>query len=233
MAQPMRPITNMRFTLVFDFDGTLNNWCYDVSPQVQGMLVQRLRGKKSPDEIAKALSAPGFASAVKQFFPVSQRSQVMTWIIKRTVAQVDAGEITPPNLKSFLTVLAQSYDLAVFSARDHISLRKGLKNMGILDLFKAVEGHHGTYMPKPDPIGFLQFLESNGMPKIGAIYIGDKLSDLEMARAAGVAFIGASWLRDTLQPSDCDHLCTRLDQLSCMISDLTNRKVFRDITSQE
>ncbi len=48
-----------------------------------------------------------------------------------------------------------------------------------------------THKPGPEPIEHA--LELLGRPKAGAVYVGDAVSDLQAARAAGVAAVGVTW----------------------------------------
>ena len=48
-----------------------------------------------------------------------------------------------------------------------------------------------THKPGPEPIEHA--LELLGRPREGAVYVGDAASDLQAARAAGVAAVGVTW----------------------------------------
>ena len=48
-----------------------------------------------------------------------------------------------------------------------------------------------THKPGPEPIEYA--LELLGRPKEGVVYVGDAASDLQAARAAGIAAVGVTW----------------------------------------
>ncbi len=212
--------TDERPTIVFDFDGTLSNWTYDVTPIVTELFVSLLAEERSKTEIVQALDCQGYGTAINKLFPSSKRKAVLDLVTDLALRQVEAGAISPSNLEDTLETLQSDYKLAIFSARDPVSLNRALSKMGVAIYFDEVEGHVGAYAPKPDPSGFLSFLQANSVSLQKAIYIGDKHVDVIMAREAGVKFIGAAWLRSTLLENSCDHICQELSCLPELIEQL-------------
>lgn len=59
--------------------------------------------------------------------------------------------------------------------------------------FFYVQGQSERFARKPDPEALLDCIAQTGLPKEEIIYVGDSDVDVEFARRAGIACIGASW----------------------------------------
>lgn len=221
----MRPIIRGRPTVLLDFDGTLATAFTDSTPRVRKLLKQRLHGRKTPAEIDQALTLPGYASAINALFALSERDEIWGDVITITSAQITAGVDLPELLSPVLNRLAARCNLAVFSARDPVSLTLALKRAGISDLFVSVEGYLGAYPPKPDPSGIKELVSRMGVPLASAVYVGDSEVDLQMAQAAGMPFVAAAWMRDRIKPGDTSHHCASFDTLPAVISELSRSSV--------
>lgn len=221
----MRPIIKERPTVLLDFDGTLAVALTDSTPRVRKLLQQRLHGRKTLTEIDQALTLPGYANAINALFALAERAEVWDDVIAITTAQITAGVDLPELLSPVLSRLAARCNLAVFSARDPVSLTLALDRVGIGDLFVSVEGYLGTYPPKPDPSGVKELVNCMGVPLASAVYVGDSKIDLQMAQAAGMPFVAAGWMRDRIKPGDTPHHCASFDTLPAVISELSRSSV--------
>ncbi|WP_158526390.1 HAD family hydrolase [Phaeobacter inhibens] len=221
----MRPIIRERPTVLLDFDGTLANARTDATPRVRKLLQQRLHGRKTLAEINQALTPPGYANAINALFPLAERAEIWDNVITITTAQINAGVTLPELLSPVLSMLAARCNLAVFSARDPVSLTLALERAGINDLFVSVEGYLGAYPPKPDPSGVQALVSRMGVPLDRAVYVGDSQVDLQMAQASGMPFVAAGWMRDRIKPGDTRHHCASFDTLPAVISALSSSSV--------
>lgn len=59
--------------------------------------------------------------------------------------------------------------------------------------FDIVIAEDDVHSPKPDPHGLVLALEALRVPPSRAIYVGDSLSDMHAARAAGLMAVGVLW----------------------------------------
>ena len=59
--------------------------------------------------------------------------------------------------------------------------------------FFYVQGQSGRFARKPDPEALLDCIAQSGAPEEEIIYVGDSNVDVEFARRAGIACIGAAW----------------------------------------
>jgi HAD superfamily hydrolase (TIGR01549 family) len=95
-----------------------------------------------------------------------------------------------PGVIEMLDDLSKSYQLGIVTSG---SKSRVLRDVGRLDIHKyfstLITGDDIT-KPKPDPQGLIQALDHLSIVPTEAIYVGDAYADFEMARAAGVPFIG-------------------------------------------
>jgi len=223
----MPPTTNKDLHIVFDFDGTLIDWAYDTTPLVISFIKECLGEAFTDHHLELLTTTQGFASSVNAFFKTDERIQIIEKIAAIACEQVDNAALIPPNMKKVLERLKLNHKLYIFSARDPHSLKYASDKMGISHLFEVISGFDGKHKPKPDVCGFNAFLRKQNLATDQILYIGDKRSDLTMAHDAGVEFIGAGWLRDTLSESDCDNFCADLRSLSILIGKLGSQKALK------
>jgi phosphoglycolate phosphatase len=82
--------------------------------------------------------------------------------------------------------------LAVHTNKPGEPARRILEGLGVLDRFVGVVG--GDEAPrKPDPTGTRRLLEELGIGAAEALYVGDSLIDLELARAVPMPVAAVSW----------------------------------------
>jgi len=68
-----------------------------------------------------------------------------------------------------------------------------LQELGIADMFGALVGFEDVSAPKPDPEGVLNVLERLGSSPSETVVVGDSLSDVRSAKAAGCRSCYALW----------------------------------------
>ena len=105
----------------------------------------------------------------------------------------DAGEVTPtcPNLAEVLTALKQrNKRLAVVTTDNELITRKCLQKLGVEELFDKIYVDDGKTPLKPDPYCVEDFLQRIGLQENSIVVIGDTVTDVLLARNAGVAVIG-------------------------------------------
>jgi AHBA synthesis associated protein len=97
-------------------------------------------------------------------------------------------------VRELLTDLRQrGYRLAVATGKSGPRARSLLKELGLLDRFDHVIGSDEVSRPKPAPDIMLRALQLMGVQPEEALVIGDAVTDIRSARAAGVLAVGATW----------------------------------------
>lgn len=101
-----------------------------------------------------------------------------------------------PGVVDVLPTLARTHRLFIHSASESLLVRTDLQSLGLLHLFDFVCGSDWQPSPKPDASSFLALAELLTAARSSfahAWYVGDAPTDLEIARAAGLRFVGAGY----------------------------------------
>ena len=92
-------------------------------------------------------------------------------------------------------------------------LKEILKQPAIINFFKTVVTGDDVKVPKPSPEGLEIALRNLDKQPDEVIYIGDSSADYEMAKAAGVYFIGVSSEFNSLSSDHPDYSIHSLNDL--------------------
>jgi HAD superfamily hydrolase (TIGR01509 family) len=93
-----------------------------------------------------------------------------------------------PGLLDVLDELARSYRLAMASNRGR-TLNEVARRFGLDRHLRCVVGVLDVTRPKPEPDMLLACLERLGAAAAETVFVGDAVSDLDAARAAGMHFV--------------------------------------------
>lgn len=97
-----------------------------------------------------------------------------------------------PEVKEVLKKLSCKFTLGIVTSGSKVRVERDLKAAGIYNFFKVIITGDDIKNPKPSPEGLQLAIERLNTNTNNAIYIGDSSADYEMAKAAGVYFIGVS-----------------------------------------
>ncbi|MEL7280666.1 MAG: HAD-IA family hydrolase [Pseudomonadota bacterium] len=193
-------MTDLRL-VIFDVDGTLVDSQADIIAAMSAAFGKA--GHPAPSradilgivglslEIAIPKLAPGLDSATQ--------SQMVDWYKDAYVelrAKVGAAQSSPlyPHVRATLDALHAQPEtlLGVATGKSRRGLDKLLEGHALQALFvtQQVSDHHPS---KPHPSMLHAALSDTGVAAQNAVMIGDTTFDMQMARAAGIAFIGVSW----------------------------------------
>jgi len=210
--------------LVFDFDGTLSNWHYDITPMVIELLKQYLAEDRYEELELKFRSAAGYACIVKDMISPKYERIVMDEVHSLACKQVLKGTILPDSFLATMRKLSKDWKLFILSGRDPVSLELALHKTGIFPLITDFQGHDGKYLPKPSPESLIALMSKHGLVTEDIVYVGDKASDQNMAIKARAQFVAAGWLRNHLTPKECETHCTSFEDLPSLLSNLKGLK---------
>lgn len=99
-----------------------------------------------------------------------------------------------PGVRPMLTLLHQrGIRTAVATGKSGVRARSLLTQLDLLSLFDVVIGSDEVARPKPAPDIVVRALGHLDVPARAAVMIGDAVTDLHSARAAGVAAAAATW----------------------------------------
>lgn len=111
----------------------------------------------------------------------------------------------PSDLRSTLEELNSIYTLGLVTSRMGRAIEEVLRPSGISDFFDVKIGIEDAEMPKPHPAPLLVALERLQSSADRAVYIGDSMTDIDAAHAAGMRSI-------LLSSASHDDATTRIDQ---------------------
>jgi len=183
-----QPIT----TLLFDFDGTL----LDTNDLIIQSFLSVL-GKRYPGRFTKEDALGFIGPSLKQTFDEIDESLTELMIQEYrawNIAMHDELAVEFDGVAETLRLLkAKGVKMAIVSTKRSDIVKKGMKLMGIEDLFEVVIGLDNVVNPKPDPEPILLALEQLGAKKEEALMIGDNSHDIEGGHNAGVRTAGVAW----------------------------------------
>lgn len=105
------------------------------------------------------------------------------------------------------------YTLGMVTSGSKSRVVRDLKATGIAHFFKTIVTGDDIKTPKPSPEGLELALRNLNKKADEAVYIGDSSADCEMAKAAGVYFIGVSSKFDSINPAHPDYFIKSINDL--------------------
>ncbi len=183
-----QPIT----TLLFDFDGTLLDTNELIIQSFLSVLGKRFPGRFTREDVLHFIGP-----SLKQTFDGIDENLADELILEyrawnfemhdQMVVEFDGVSETLRLLKS------RGIKMAIVSTKRHSGIVRGLKFMGIEDIFEIVISLDDVVNPKPDPEPILLALEGLNATPQEALMIGDNSHDIEGGQNALVRTAGVSW----------------------------------------
>ncbi|MCZ8537505.1 pyrophosphatase PpaX [Paenisporosarcina quisquiliarum] len=183
-----KPIT----TLLFDFDGTL----LDTNELIIQTFLSVL-GKRYPGRFTKEDVLHFIGPSLKQTFD-SIDETLTEELIKEyrawNIEMHDQMAVEFDGVADTLRILkARGIKMAIVSTKKQDIIQRGLKLMGIEDIFEVVIALDDVVNPKPDPEPIVLALNRLNASKEEALMIGDNSHDIEGGQNAGVRTAGVAW----------------------------------------
>lgn len=110
-----------------------------------------------------------------------------------------------PEVKDVLSILVEHYTLGLVTSGSRSRIERDMIATGINTFFKTVVTGDDIKTPKPSPEGLEIALRNLNASANTAVYIGDSSADFEMAKAAGVYFIGVTSAFNSLSDNHPDY----------------------------
>ena len=123
----------------------------------------------------------------------------------------------PGVIESLLT-LNKYYSLGLVTSGSKVRVERDLKATGIHHFFKTVVTGDDIKTPKPSPEGLQLALSKVESKADETIYVGDSTADYEMAKAAGVYFIGVNSEFESLITNHPDYVVNSIADLPRLLS---------------
>ncbi len=178
---------------MFDLDGTLID-TVDLIYRSFDHAVQKVLGKNlTREELLQNIGRP-LEAQMKVFSP-TQSDLLLDAYIKHNLAEHDENISKYPYIVETLNWLVQEKAMklgVVTSKKRDLSLR-GLKIVGLFDLFDVVVAMEDTENHKPNPEPVTEALKLLRCSASETLFIGDSPFDIDAGRAAGVFTGAALW----------------------------------------
>jgi HAD superfamily hydrolase (TIGR01549 family) len=184
----------IQHALIFDCDGTLMDSLGNALASFHFALEQLGKPRSTPE--------------ITRYFRVSADRILMQLLNDETLAQKayqiykeHQARLAPqtriyPGVIQLLELAHQaSIPMGIVTGRHRQDLEILLQPHGLLRYFHVIVTDNELSEPKPSPEGLLKALAQFGLPASQAFYIGDSLSDIHAAHAAGVRAVAALWDR--------------------------------------
>jgi pyrophosphatase PpaX len=183
--------------VIFDVDGTLTRTNELIFASFNHVAEKYLGRRFAPEEIIALFGPPEEGAVVKVFGPETV-DEVMEELLRfyasrhRELASLHAGI---EEILSFLK--GRGIPLAVFTGKGRKTTSITLDVLQVSGYFDMIVSGNDVRCHKPHPEGILRVLERFGATPASALMVGDSLSDIQAARAAGVPIASVLW--------DCYH----------------------------
>ena len=180
-------------TVIFDLDGTLIDTVPLIVASHRHALATVLGRELPEEELREGIGRP-LLEQMRVFD--EERAQELFDVYREFNHRVHDEYVTafPGMLELCDDLRARGVPVAVATSKmlDAVVLAYGVVP-GLEERIDAMVTIENTKTHKPGPEPIEHALELLGRPKQGAVYVGDAVSDMLAARAAGVAAVGVTW----------------------------------------
>lgn len=111
------------------------------------------------------------------------------WEFAKTTPSTDELLQTPPHAAEIIHTLKKNYRLGIVTSRIRENIDPVFQLLGVHDCFASVVGYEDSINHKPHPEPLLVAAERLGVRPHDTVYVGDALSDIQAAKAAGMPII--------------------------------------------
>jgi phosphoglycolate phosphatase len=178
---------------VFDLDGTLIDTAPDLIGSLNGVLAEQglppvavADARHVVGKGAKIMIERGFALAGAQV-PPDRASALFDRFIEIYLGRIALESAMFDELESTLDLLAAEGAILAVCTNKRTDLALALLDaLNLTGRFAAVIGADGAPAPKPDPRHLIAAIDAAGASPDRALMVGDSISDVLAAKAAGV-----------------------------------------------
>jgi phosphoglycolate phosphatase len=185
---------------VFDLDGTLADTALDLVATLNVVLEREglpplsiEEGRAVVGAGARALIERGIAVAGREVAPAHLDELHRLFLAYYSEHLCDCTRLFPGVVQALDQLQAAGFRLAVCTSKNEAYSVDVLRGLGIADRFAAVCGRESFPYVKPDPRHLLLTIKQAGGDPARAIMVGDSLTDIATARAAGIPIIAVTF----------------------------------------
>ena len=182
----MTPLNQQYKAILFDFDGTLLD-SFPAHYRAYEVTLAHFNMQLTP-ELYKQTFSPNWLAMYKAMDIPEER-----WEEADSYWLAEVRKHRPqlfPEARPLLDALSSKYMLGLVTSGSLDRVLRDLASTAIHDLFQVIVTGDDISNPKPDPEGLSIALDKLRIRPSEALYVGDAREDCQMARAAGVQFVG-------------------------------------------
>jgi phosphoglycolate phosphatase len=187
-------------TLVFDLDGTLAETAPDLIAALNFVLasegveaVPLASARSLVGAGARALIARGFALGGRPLQPEKLETLFAMFLDYYNAHIADHSRLFPGVVACLDRCAAAGWRLAVCTNKVEHSSRLLLAKLGVADRFAFICGQDTFGVAKPDPKPLLETIRRAGGRPERSVMVGDSLTDIDTARAAGTPVVAVDF----------------------------------------
>lgn len=213
--------------VLFDLDGTL----IDSAPDITAAVNELLGGRNLPPLTlaeVKSMIGNGVEKLVERAFAASghplsgtgfeQANREMAPIYRRHTTQLT--RLMPGAAEALARLHVSGVRIGVATNKPQLATREILQHFGLAERLGAIVGGDAVTRKKPAPDALLLALERLGADVRDALMVGDSVTDVEAARAAGmpVILIRGGYTREPVEQLGADLVCDSLLDLPAALN---------------
>lgn len=182
--------------MLYDLDGTLIDSFEDIARALNHGLEQCGLAPHSIERV-KTFVGDGIVRLVERALEPRNRELLdeVLPLVRRYYAEHPAATArTYPRVVETVTSLRKrGLGQVIVTNKPHPIALQSCDRLGLTPLFDAVQGEAPGRPLKPDPEVARAFMREFGVQPSQCLMVGDGKADAELARAAGLRFVGCAW----------------------------------------
>ncbi len=186
--------------VVFDLDGTLADTAADLMNALNAVLARDGIAPLPVDQArvllgagGRALIERGYAAAGRALEKPRLEDLFRLFLAHYEGHIADHSRLFPGALAALDRLHGRGFELAICTNKLEATSRKLLRALGVAGRFRAICGQDTFAVSKPDPRALAATIARAGGSPRRAVMVGDSITDIATAKAAGVAVIAVDF----------------------------------------
>lgn len=216
--------------IVFDFDGTLIDSAPDIAAALN--LVLEMKGHRPlPVDEVRFMIGAGVQKLIERGFRARgveldadnlDDELVDAFLVYYNAHGADLTKLFPGAYSLLENLSKTSVKVGLCTNKPTEATREILASFQVEDYFDSVVGGTSGFPKKPDPAGLWACLDEMGVKPHRALYVGDSLTDVKLARNGGLPVVVMSYGYETMprEQLGADLVIDHFDELMTAIETL-------------
>lgn len=221
---------------LFDFDGTLANSNELINRTHYTVLEELFPGKYTMESV-RQFNGPSLDEVYGTLVPDRKKEIITKYRQLNSELHDEMITLFTGVQEELMLLKEKGVKLAIVSTKRNDMIERGIKILGLENLFNVVIGSYSYnhYKPHPEPI--YRALAELNVPHNQAIMIGDNAHDIESATNAGIPSVFVEWSQKTLkeiEPYEPTYTVKTMKELSDVIigKNIDKQIQYEEVSSQ-